>query len=865
MNKEVEGMSAGAPDLRSFIPPAQVIEVIAALRELGNTAYIAGGAVRDMVMGRPRPEDWDVATSASPEQVMAAFDRVIPSGVAHGTVTVLDNGMSIEVTTYRVDGPYLDGRHPEYVRFVPRIEDDLARRDFTMNAMAYDPIAGELIDPYGGREAIRARVITCVGEPRDRFSEDKLRMVRAARFAAKLRFRADPRLVEAARELAPQIRQVSVERVYDELAKMMGTRAPSLGFELLEEMGITPYVLPELCADVPRERRARLYAMCDELPPDLVERFAVLLAPLGESRARQTLSRMRASNRTGADVVAIVRGAQAVLNSHSAADANADSDPAGLAGLSSYSLRLEASRIGVGNLAPAVRVACIFAGCSADERRALDELVRSVVQQKPALRIRDLAVDGHDVMNATGIGPGPGVRLVLSALLDEVLRDPALNTRERLLKLARNRYQSLHSVPRSGGVFMVKQPKVVVAPDSFKGSLTARQVCEAAEEGLRRVWPEAEIVSVPMADGGEGTVQSLVDATSGRIVNIDVTGPLGEPVAAFFGVLGDGVTAVIEMAAASGLPLVPQGLRNPLSATTRGTGELIESALDMGCRKFIIGIGGSATNDGGAGMAQALGVRLLDEHGVEIGPGGAELARLTRIDASGLDPRASQSEFVVACDVDNPLTGPRGASAVYGPQKGATPEMVKILDDALKNLAAVVRRDLGVDVDGIPGAGAAGGLGAGLMAFLGASLKRGIDIVVETVRLREQMKGAALVITGEGRTDFQTLFGKTPMGVANVAKSLGIPVVVISGSVADDAGGLYAHGIDALMSIAKGPCTIEEAIAGAGPLMADAAETAARLIAVGLGASVGPGASLRREAGPGRETREGSGFLGGLE
>ncbi len=279
---------------------------------------------------------------------------------------------------------------------------------------------------------------------------------------------------------------------------------------------------------------------------------------------------------------------------------------------------------------------------------------------------------------------------------------------------------------------MVKQPKVVVAPDSFKGSLTARQVCEAAEEGLHRVWPEAEVVSVPMADGGEGTVQSLVDATSGRIISIDVAGPMGEPVTAFFGVLGDGVTAVIEMAAASGLPLVPVGRRNPLVATTRGTGELIASALDMGCRRFIIGIGGSATNDGGAGMAQALGMRLLDARGVEIGPGGAELARLARIDASGLDPRAAQSGFVVACDVDNPLTGPRGASAVYGPQKGATPEMVEMLDGALRNLAAIVQRDLGVDVDGIPGAGAAGGLGAGLMAFLGASLKRGIEIVVET-------------------------------------------------------------------------------------------------------------------------------------
>mgnify|MGYP000927947131 FL=1 len=386
---------------------------------------------------------------------------------------------------------------------------------------------------------------------------------------------------------------------------------------------------------------------------------------------------------------------------------------------------------------------------------------------------------------------------------------------------------------------MEKQPKVVVAPDSFKGSLTARQVCQAAQEGLRRVWPEAEVVSVPMADGGEGTVQSLVDATAGRIINIDVAGPLGEPVAAFFGVLGDAVTAVIEMAAASGLPLVPRGRRNPLTATTRGTGELIASALDMGCRRFIIGVGGSATNDGGAGMAQALGIRLIDARGADIGPGGAELARLARIDASGLDVRASESEFLVACDVDNPLTGPRGASAVYGPQKGATPEMVEILDDALRNLAAVIRRDLGADVDGIPGAGAAGGLGAGLTAFLGARLKRGIEIVTETTRLGDKMKGAALVITGEGRTDFQTLFGKTPMGVASVAKSLGIPVVVISGSVAEDARGLYAHGIDALMSIAKGPCTIEEAIAHAGQLVADAAETAARLVSIGRGGPAG--------------------------
>ncbi len=422
-------------DEHCSVAPAQVVEVIAALKALGHTAYIAGGAVRDMVMGRPSPEDWDVATSAQPEQVMAAFDRVIPTGAAHGTVTVREGGMSIEVTTYRIDGPYADGRHPEYVRFVAGIEDDLSRRDFTINAMAFDPTTGELVDPFGGREDILGGLIRCVGDPADRFAEDKLRMVRAARFAAKLGFRPDPRLAAAARELAPQIQQVSVERVTDELTKMMRAPRPSLGLALLDEMGIAPYVLPELCALVPRWRRAPLYAMCDELPAEPAERFALLFAPIGAAGVRRALARMRASNRAGADVAAIIRGALALT-------ATASGGP------TAYSLRLMASQIGAGSLAPAVRVACAMQSCSEDERHALSELARAVLAARPALCVRDLAVDGHDVMSSTGISPGPAVRRVLSALLGEVLRDPAANTKQRLLELAREIVEAERLSPR---------------------------------------------------------------------------------------------------------------------------------------------------------------------------------------------------------------------------------------------------------------------------------------------------------------------------------------------------------------------------------------------------------------------------------
>jgi glycerate kinase len=388
--------------------------------------------------------------------------------------------------------------------------------------------------------------------------------------------------------------------------------------------------------------------------------------------------------------------------------------------------------------------------------------------------------------------------------------------------------------------YMMTRPlRVVVAPDSYKGSLTAAEVCEALEVGLRRACSDVEVVRVPMADGGEGTVQSLVDATGGHIVNLRVTGPLGTPVDSFYGVLGDGATAVIEMAAASGLPLVPRELRNPRLTSTRGTGELISAAFAAGCRKFIIGIGGSATNDGGAGMAQALGAQLMDADDREVGPGGAELARVASVDLTGIPAELRACEFVVACDVDNPLTGPRGASAVYGPQKGATPEMVRELDAALSAYAEAVARAVGTDVAALrdaPGAGAAGGLGFGLMAFLGAQLKRGVEIVVDAVSLREKLHGADLVITGEGRTDFQTLYGKTPMGVAHAAMEQGIPVVIISGSIADDARGLYEHGIGALVSIVRGPMSLDDAIARGRELVADAAETVLRMFLLGTGA-----------------------------
>ena len=376
--------------------------------------------------------------------------------------------------------------------------------------------------------------------------------------------------------------------------------------------------------------------------------------------------------------------------------------------------------------------------------------------------------------------------------------------------------------------------KIVIAPDSFKGSLTALQVAEAMEVGLRRVFPDATIEKVPMADGGEGTVQSLVDATGGEILTAQVMDPLGNTIDAQYGVLGDGVTAVIEMAEASGLTLVPLDKRDPRVTTTYGTGELIRSALAHGCRKLIIGIGGSATNDGGAGMAQALGAKLLTASGEQIKPGGGHLATLNSIDLSELDPRITETETVVACDVNNPLTGEQGASYVYGPQKGATREMIEMLDANLAHLDKILQRDLSKSVGNVPGAGAAGGLGAGLMAFVDASLKSGIEIVTEAAQLSKRLADADLVITGEGQINFQTVFGKTPVGVARVAKTHNIPVIAIAGSIADDSDGVYDAGIDAMIDIVPEPMPLETAIENATALTEIAAERAGRMVAAGI-------------------------------
>lgn len=357
--------------------------------------------------------------------------------------------------------------------------------------------------------------------------------------------------------------------------------------------------------------------------------------------------------------------------------------------------------------------------------------------------------------------------------------------------------------------------KIVIAPDSFKESLTALEAAQAIENGMKKIIPDGQFIKIPMADGGEGTVQSLVDATGGRIISKKVTGPLGDPVDAFFGVTGDEKTAVIEMAAASGLHLVPADDRNPLITTTKGTGELILEALNLGVKHIIVGIGGSATNDGGAGMAKALGAKFLDSSRMEIGDGGGALSELDSIDLSTIDSRLSSVKIEVACDVDNPLTGPKGASAIFGPQKGATPKVVEQLDENLKRYAKVIIKDTGKDIEHIAGAGAAGGLGGGLMAFLNAELKRGVDIVLKAVQLEEYVKDADFVITGEGKIDGQTIFGKTPIGVANTAKKHGVPVIAIAGNIAHDSEVVHSHGIDAVFSIVPGVIELSQAFANA--------------------------------------------------
>lgn len=359
---------------------------------------------------------------------------------------------------------------------------------------------------------------------------------------------------------------------------------------------------------------------------------------------------------------------------------------------------------------------------------------------------------------------------------------------------------------------MKKDLVIVLAPDSFKESMTAKEVCEAMERGIRKANSQIRCIHVPMADGGEGTMQSLVDATGGRVYSKEVVGPLGNNVVAEYGILGNGEIGVIEMASASGIHLVDSEKRNPLITTTFGTGQLIKACLDKGVKKLLIGIGGSATNDGGAGFIQALGGRLLDENGDDLSYGGGALAKLHTIDLSNLDERLKYVSVEVACDVNNPLCGKEGASYVFGPQKGATREMIEILDQNLSHYAEVIKEQLGKDVISKAGAGAAGGLGAGLMAFLDVKLKSGIEMVIEYANLEEKVRDADMVWTGEGSIDFQTQYGKTPLGVAMIAKKYNKPVISLAGRVGNDIDVLYDKGIDAIFGIMRGVTSIEEAL-----------------------------------------------------
>ncbi|TAK27121.1 MAG: glycerate kinase [Chloroflexota bacterium] len=375
--------------------------------------------------------------------------------------------------------------------------------------------------------------------------------------------------------------------------------------------------------------------------------------------------------------------------------------------------------------------------------------------------------------------------------------------------------------------------RVLIAPQSFKGSASATRVASAIAAGLRKVWPLADLLVAPIADGGSGTVEAMTRATGGVLRHSSVSDPLGSPVTATWGVLGDGQTAIIEMTAASGLSLITAEERNPLVTTTYGTGQLIRHALDAGLPRIIVGIGDSATNDGGAGAAQALGARLIDAVGRDLPQGGAALASLARVDISKLDPRLRSTEILAATDVRNPLCGTEGASVIYGSQKGATSAMVTELDHALAHYAEILQRDLGVDVQNLPGAGAAGGLGAGLVAFCGARLRSAAELIFETIGLREKILAADLVFTGEGRLDSQDLYGKAPFEVARLASGLKKPTIAIVGGTSEDYQVVYPHGLAGVMSIVPRPMTLEEAVARVETLIADATERAARLISVG--------------------------------
>ena len=370
--------------------------------------------------------------------------------------------------------------------------------------------------------------------------------------------------------------------------------------------------------------------------------------------------------------------------------------------------------------------------------------------------------------------------------------------------------------------------KIVIAPDSFKGSLTATEAADAIEIGFRAVYPDAEYVKVPMADGGEGTVQSLVDATSGTIINQSVIGPMGDMVSGFFGILGSSQTAVVEMAAASGIHLVKPEERNIYLASSFGTGQLINAALDHGCDKLIIGLGGSATNDGGMGMMKALGAQFLGQEGAPLAPDVRALLQLAKIDLQYLDPRLTKTEIVVACDVNNPLCGKNGASRIFGPQKGATGDDIVVLDKALARYGDVLAINTGRNIAVEPGSGAAGGLGAALIGLIDAVLKPGVDLVIGIVELAKSFVDADLVITGEGQFDSQTIHGKTPAGVAKIAKSHNLPVICIAGSVKDGADIIHQMGIDEIYSVIEGDYDLTEVLIEAGHKLTQAAQKIAK-------------------------------------
>lgn len=371
--------------------------------------------------------------------------------------------------------------------------------------------------------------------------------------------------------------------------------------------------------------------------------------------------------------------------------------------------------------------------------------------------------------------------------------------------------------------------KIIIAPQGFKGGISGLEAATAIARGVLAAVPDAETVLLPVADGGDGTLHALVDATGGEIFTTTVIGPINQQVEAQWGVMGDGRTAVIEMARASGLAMVPPRRRNPKTTTTLGTGQLLKEAIDRGFNRVIVGLGGSATNDAGAGMATALGVRFLDSAGNSLPTGGAALARLDRVDLSGLIPGIANVEIIAATDVTNPLCGPTGASAIFGPQKGASKEVVAELDAALLNFARVVLRDTGHDVLDIPGSGAAGGLGAGSIAFAGANLQSGIDMVCQVLDFDRHLVGADLVFTGEGRADKSTVFDKAPVGVARHAKAHGVPTVLLAGSLGDGHEELYDHGVASILCISDGAMSFQQALGRTGEMLQGTAERAVRL------------------------------------